>query len=55
VVTVTVHALLGVRSVLLDRGPGRRAARLLDRLALVVGAATIVYGLSVLLVVAARG
>ena len=42
-VTVTVHALLGVRSVLLDR------------LALLVGAATIAYGLSLLLVVAARG
>jgi succinate dehydrogenase hydrophobic anchor subunit len=54
-VTVTVHAVLGVRSVLLDRGPGRRAARLLDRLALAVGAATIAYGLGLLLVVAARG
>jgi succinate dehydrogenase hydrophobic anchor subunit len=53
-VIVTAHALLGVRAVLLDRGPGARAVRRLNRAALAVGTATVAYGLGLLLLIASR-
>lgn len=53
-VIVTAHALLGVRAVLLDRGPDGRTTRRLNRAALAVGTATVAYGLGLLLLIAAR-
>lgn len=53
--TVTVHALLGVRSVLVDRRPSARFAGRLDRGLLALGGATVVYGLALLILIAARG
>jgi succinate dehydrogenase / fumarate reductase membrane anchor subunit len=43
--TVTWHALLGVRAVLLDLGPSTRVARLVTWILAVIGAATVLYGL----------
>lgn len=54
-VSVTTHALLGVRAVLLDLGPRPRVARLLDRALLALGIATLVYGGVLLGVIVARG
>ena len=53
-VAVTVHALLGVRGVLLDLDPGPRAARRIDRVLWVVGTATVAYGVALLMTLAAR-
>ncbi len=44
-VTVTWHGLLGLRAVLLDFGFGARAEALITRLLVVVGIATVGYGL----------
>ncbi len=43
-VTVTAHALMGLRSVLLDLGLGVRARRRLDVALWVLGIATVAYG-----------
>lgn len=43
-VTVTAHALMGLRSVLLDMGFGARARRRLDAGLWVLGIATVAYG-----------
>ncbi len=45
---VTYHALMGVRAILLDLGPGKRLTRLLDIGLLLVGIATILYGIDLL-------
>ena len=50
-ILVTTHALLGVRAILLDLGPSRRAARWMDWGLLVIGAATIGYGLDLALAI----
>jgi succinate dehydrogenase cytochrome b556 subunit len=47
-VIVTYHALLGVRAVLLDFGPGEQLARLMDAGLIVTGIATVVYGANLL-------
>jgi succinate dehydrogenase hydrophobic anchor subunit len=44
-ITVTAHALLGVRGILLDLGPGPRAQRWIDRGLWLLGVATVAYGL----------
>ena len=41
---VTYHALLGLRAILLDLGPGRRLRQLLDITLLVLGTAILIYG-----------
>jgi succinate dehydrogenase / fumarate reductase, membrane anchor subunit len=45
---VTVHALLGVRAVLLDLGPGDRWVRLMDAGLILAGIATVFYGINLL-------
>jgi succinate dehydrogenase cytochrome b556 subunit len=42
---VTYHALMGVRAILLDLGPGQRLARLMDIGLVLIGIATILYGI----------
>ena len=45
---ITVHALLGVRAVLLDLGPGERWIRLIDAGLILTGIGTVLYGLNLL-------
>jgi succinate dehydrogenase cytochrome b556 subunit len=47
-VVVTYHALMGVRAILLDLGPGERLARFIDIGLVLVGIATILYGVDLL-------
>lgn len=47
-VVVTYHALMGVRAILLDLGPGERLTRLLDTGLILVGIATVLYGIELL-------
>ncbi|MEW5986769.1 MAG: hypothetical protein AB1791_09060 [Chloroflexota bacterium] len=54
-VIVTIHALLGVRAVIVDLGPGRRAVRTLDTLLWIVGTAVITYGVWLLIVIRGSG
>jgi succinate dehydrogenase hydrophobic anchor subunit len=51
---VTVHAMLGIRSVLQDFDLSPPAERRLDRGLWALGALTIVYGMALLVVLAAR-
>ncbi|MGH2539003.1 MAG: succinate dehydrogenase, hydrophobic membrane anchor protein [Actinomycetota bacterium] len=53
-VVVTVHAMLGLRSVLLDFGLSDRMRRLLERGLVVLGVATVVYGFVLIGVLASR-
>ena len=53
-VAVTVHAMLGVRGILLDLGPSQRARRRIDRGLTLVGIATIAYGFVLIGVLASR-
>lgn len=53
-VTVTIHGLLGVRSILLDLDPSPTARHRIDPALWALGAATVVYGLVLLLVLASR-
>jgi len=43
-VFVTWHALLGVRAIVFDFGPGPRAARVIDWVLVLVGIVTVGYG-----------
>jgi succinate dehydrogenase hydrophobic anchor subunit len=52
--TVTIHALLGVRGVLLDFDFGARARRRIDAGLWIVGTLTIAYGLVLLITLATR-
>lgn len=54
IVVVTIHAMLGVRSVLLDVDMSARTRRRVDRGLVAVGGATIAYGLFLLLTLASR-
>lgn len=54
-VTVTWHALAGVRAVVADFGPGERAMRLFTRLLVALGVATVGYGVWLLVTIAGRG
>ena len=51
---VTIHAMLGLRSVLLDVDMGPRARRRVDIGLWVLGSVTVVYGLGLLLTLASR-
>ncbi len=51
---VTIHAMLGLRSVLLDVDMGPRARRRVDVGLWVVGSATVAYGVGLLLTLASR-
>jgi succinate dehydrogenase hydrophobic anchor subunit len=53
-VAVTIHAMLGLRSVLFDLGLSVSAKRWLNRGLLVLGVITVVYGLVLLGVLASR-
>ena len=53
-VVVTVHAMLGLRSVLLDFGLSERRRQLLERGLVVLGAVTVVYGIVLIGVLASR-
>lgn len=53
-VVVTVHAMLGLRSVLLDFGLSERRRRLLERGLVVLGTLTVVYGIVLIGVLASR-
>jgi succinate dehydrogenase hydrophobic anchor subunit len=54
-VAVTIHAMLGVRGVLGDLDPSPRTQRRIDRALWIVGAATIAYGMALLITLAVRG
>jgi len=54
-VFVVVHALLGLRSILLDLHPTRAVLKAINGLFGLVGVVSIVYGLWLLIVVAWRG
>ena len=53
-ITVTAHAMLGLRSVLLDFGLPERWRRLADRGLVVLGVVTVVYGFVLIGVLASR-
>ena len=53
-VTVTIHAMLGLRGVLLDLDLGPRARRRVDAVLWTLGSATAGYGLILLVVLASR-
>ena len=53
-VVVTIHAMLGLRSVLFDFGLSARAKRLVARGLVALGIATIAYGVTLIGVLASR-
>ncbi len=53
-VFVVTHALLGIRSILLDLNPSRVALRWINVSLLVIGAAAIVYGIWLALFIVAK-
>jgi len=52
---VVSHALLGLRSIVLDLNPTVKIAKWLDILLLLFGASAIIYGIWLLIVVAGKG
>ena len=53
-IVVTIHAMTGLRSVLLDFGLSDRTKRLVSRGVVILGAVTIAYGLALIGVLASR-
>jgi succinate dehydrogenase hydrophobic anchor subunit len=53
-IVVTVHAMLGLRGVLLDLDPGPTARRWMDRGLVVLGILTVAYGATLIGVLASR-
>ena len=53
-VVVTIHAMLGLRSVLFDFGLSERTKRLADRGLVVLGVVTVAYGFVLIGVLASR-
>lgn len=53
-IVVTIHAMAGLRSVLLDFGLSERMKRLVSRGVVILGALTIAYGLALIGVLASR-
>ena len=53
-VVVTIHAMMGLRSVLLDFGLSDRTKRLVSRGVVILGAVTIAYGLALVGILASR-
>ena len=54
IVVVTIHAMLGIRGILLDVDMSARARRRVDGALAALGAATVAYGLFLLLTLASR-
>ncbi len=54
-IMVTVHALLGVRAVLLDLSPSETTTRRLDRVLVLLGVVTMIYATGLMAVVARGG
>lgn len=54
-VVVVAHSLIGVRGILLDMNPSERVLRVLDVLFWIVGAAAVVYGAWLIMVVVGFG
>jgi len=54
-VTVTLHAMLGVRGILLDLGPGKSGERAVNWAVTLLGVAAVGYGIWLLLVIQAYG
>ena len=52
--TVTIHAMLGIRSVVLDLNPSPRTRRRIERGLWVLGVVTVGYGLALLTTLAVR-
>ena len=52
---VVVHALIGLRSVLLDLHPSNKALRLMNYVLGLLGIGSIVYGIWLVVVIAGRG
>jgi succinate dehydrogenase hydrophobic anchor subunit len=53
-VVVTIHAMLGLRSVVFDLGIGARARRLVNKGLVALGSVTVVYGFVLIGVLASR-
>jgi succinate dehydrogenase hydrophobic anchor subunit len=53
-VAVTIHGMLGIRSVLYDRSPGPTTRQRIDRGLWVIGTLTVAYGMALLITLAAR-
>lgn len=53
-VVVTVHAMLGLRSVLFDLATGERARAWISRGLVVLGAVTVAYGVALVVTLASR-
>ncbi len=55
VIFVVSHALLGLRSIVLDLKPSRKSLRTINWILLVVGAGFILYGITLVMVIVNRG
>jgi succinate dehydrogenase hydrophobic anchor subunit len=55
VIFVVSHALLGLRSIILDMHPTRKTLRVINWLFMIVGAVSIVYGIWLVMVIVQRG
>lgn len=55
IVLVVPHCLLGIRSVLVDLDPKPQVLKIIDRILQVLGLATIVYGVWLILLLVSRG
>jgi succinate dehydrogenase hydrophobic anchor subunit len=53
-VVVTVHAMLGLRSVLFDLATGERARAWISRALVVLGGVTVAYGVTLIVTLASR-
>jgi succinate dehydrogenase hydrophobic anchor subunit len=53
-VVVTVHAMLGLRSVLFDLATGERARAWISRALVVFGVVTVAYGVTLIVTLASR-
>ena len=54
-ITVVTHSLIGLRGILLDLKPSRRALKAIDLIFVTVGILAIAYGIWLVLTIAARG
>jgi succinate dehydrogenase hydrophobic anchor subunit len=54
IVVITIHAMLGLRSVLLDLGLSERGRARVNRWLVILGSVTVAYGLFLILTLASR-
>lgn len=54
-ILVVSHALIGLRSILLDLNPSEQLLSILDKVFILVGAASIAYGIWLTLIIVQRG